>query len=288
MIPTSSQIGISITTKNRWPDLEFTLNQLKTNGLDSLETIVTDDGSDTPMPSHFTAQFPWVKFLRFDSSQGLTRQRNRITQMLSTPLVLQLDDDSSPIVGSLEAAAAWLMGHPNVGALALRITFVGESLPSDLAEPPPFPAKFFVGCAALLKRDVFLKLGGYEERLGYAAEESDFCLRAFGEDYEIYAYPALVVEHRISKAERPAGKRARQIIRNGMLIGLWYYPFPLSYLRSIPFGLNRILQDAHLRKHWKDVLIGSVQGLLSYFSWPHKKKRLSWQQYQKWQASLCP
>lgn len=288
MIPASSQIGIGITTKNRWSDLEFTLNQLKANGLDSLETIVTDDGSDTPMPSHFAAQFPWVKFLRFDSSLGLAGRRNQITKMLSTPLVLQLDDDSSPIAGSLEAAAAWLMGHPKVGALAIRIVFIEDNFSPDLEERPPFPAKFFVGCAALLKRDVFLSLGGYEERLGFAAEEIDFCLRAFREGYETYAYPDLVIEHRVSKTARPAGKRTQQIIRNGMLIGLWYYPFPLSYLRSIPFGLNRILQNPDLREYWKDVLIGSVQGLLSYFSWPHQKKRLSWQQYQKWEASLYP
>jgi GT2 family glycosyltransferase len=287
MIPASSQIGISITTKDRWDDLEITLNHLKEEGLDSLETIVVDDGSAAPMPSRFAGQFPWVKFMRFDSSQGLSPQRNRIAKLLSAPLIMGLDDDSFPIAGNLETAASWLMERPNVCALAFRVSFVGAR-PSNSEATPPFPVKSFIGCANLIKREFFLALGGYEERLGYSAEESDFCIRALQQGHETYAFPAVVIEHRVTPVARNKIQRTRQIIRNSTLLGLWYYPFPISYLRSIPFGLVHMFRHAYLREAWKEVLMGSVQGVLCYFSWPHEKKRLNWQQYQKWQNFRFP
>jgi GT2 family glycosyltransferase len=281
MIPATSQIGISITTKDRWDDLEITLDHLRMEGLDSLETIVIDDGSDAPLPSHFAGRFSWVKFMRFDSSQGYIPRRNRIAQLLTTPLILGLDDDSFPIAGDLQAAASWLMEHPKVCALAFRVSFIGDPPPSPFATKPPFPVKSFIGCANLLKRELFLSLGGYEERLGYSAEEGEFCIKALQKGYETYAFPSVVVEHRVATTARNWGPRTRQIIRNNMLLGLWYYPFPISYLRAIRFGPVQIMKDAQRRKYWKDVLIGCVQGLLCYFSWPHEKKRLSWRQFQK-------
>jgi len=288
MIPSTPSIGISIATKNRWEDVEYTLDHLKAQGLDSLETILLDDGSPTPAPSHFAAKFPWVKFVRYETSQGQSRQRNRIAEMLSTPFVLQLDDDSSPIAGDLGKAVAWMNDHPQVCSLAFRISFRDEKISPDLAPSAPFPAKFFVGCATLLKKDLFHALGGYEGRFGYAAEESDFCFRAIQQGYEIYAYHDVVIEHRVSKAERPAGKRTQEIIRNSMLMCLWYYPFPMSYMRALPFVFNRLLKDAYLRAHWPKMFIGAFQGLICYFTWPHQKKRLSWEQYRKWQAARYP
>ena len=44
------QLGIGITTKDRWDDLEATLTVLSCKGFSALETIVIDDGSLCPAP----------------------------------------------------------------------------------------------------------------------------------------------------------------------------------------------------------------------------------------------
>ncbi|MCE0522940.1 MAG: glycosyltransferase [Methylacidiphilales bacterium] len=282
MIPVTSQIGISITTKDRWEDLEITLNHLKAEGLDSLETIVVDDGSRVALPARFKEQFPWIKFMRFESSQGLLPQRNRIAQLLSTPLILGLDDDSFPIAGNLEAAASWLTEHPKVCALAFRIDYAGEISLSNSEAGAPYPVKSFVGCANLIKRELFLALGGYEERLGYSAEEGEFCLKAIKRGYETYAFPTVVIRHRVAQVARNLSRQSRQIVRNYMLVCLWHYPFPVSWLRALRYGPVVIIKHANRRKYWKDVVIGFFQGLACYFSWPHAHKRLSRQQFQEW------
>ena len=40
------QVGIGITTRDRWDDLAVTLSELSRNGYSDAETLVIDDGSN--------------------------------------------------------------------------------------------------------------------------------------------------------------------------------------------------------------------------------------------------
>lgn len=133
MIPATRAIGIGITTKDRWDDLAATLGRLRDEGLVGLETVVVDDGSAETVPARLRGEFPWVRFERTESSLGIMIQRNRIARLLSTPLILGLDDDSFPVAGNLEAAATRLLENPKTAALALRVIFGGETPPENFA-----------------------------------------------------------------------------------------------------------------------------------------------------------
>src|ERR1700741_3723448 len=88
-----ANIGIGITTKDRWEDLETTLSVLSSRGLSTLETIVIDDGSSRPAPPSLLERFPWIRFVRSDRSYGLIEQRNRLAGMMKSAYYLSLDDD---------------------------------------------------------------------------------------------------------------------------------------------------------------------------------------------------
>ena len=66
----TKQLGIGITTKDRWDDLAITLSELKKNGYEDVETIVIDDGSKQPVPQALRVAFPKVRFERVDHSLG--------------------------------------------------------------------------------------------------------------------------------------------------------------------------------------------------------------------------
>jgi Glycosyl transferase family 2 len=102
------QIGIGITTKDRWEDLEATLTVLSYKGLSALETIVIDDGSLRPAPPALLERFPWVRFERSDRSYGLIVQRNQLASMIRSAYYLSLDDDSFPAAGDLVRAVQFL------------------------------------------------------------------------------------------------------------------------------------------------------------------------------------
>jgi hypothetical protein len=118
-----SNVGIGITTKDRWDDLEATLTVLEEKGFSALETIVIDDGSSYRAPPALLERFPWVRFERSDRSYGLIVQRNRLARMLTSAYYLSLDDDSFPAAGDLGSAVQFLAEKPDTLGLAF-LSFV--------------------------------------------------------------------------------------------------------------------------------------------------------------------
>ena len=282
MIPSSPDIGIGITTKNRWDDLAITLGHLRDEGLDEVETVVVDDGSDQPMPSGFAEKFSWVKFERSTKSEGNIIQRNRLVHLLSTEFYLSLDDDSCPVAGDLEAAATWLRKHPSVAVLAFRIILADDPVPDDAEPSPPVLVQDFNACGALLRRDLFISLGGYEARLHFYNEEPEYSFRTFQHGYFNYAWPSMVVRHRVTSAARPRASRAIYFVRNIVLLDLWYYPNPQSILRALGHPFRLFLEKPAFRPYWWAMILGWIEGFLCYFAWWRLKRRLTPSQLEDW------
>ena len=280
-IPAS--IGIGITTKDRWDCLAVTLEQLRNHELCGLETIVIDDGSSEPMPTVFRERFPWVKFERAENSQGLIVQRNRLACMLTSELYLSLDDDSYPRTNAhLAQAAAWLIRQQDVVALAFSI-----ETPSQKAEhstgiaAAPYPVRFYIGCAHMVKRQLFCRLGGYTESLLQYGEEMDFALKAWKQGFHVYKYPSVVVCHNKSPIGRNPANANRLLTRNEIWISFWRSPYPILFLQLLIRVPKMLTWQTH-RVQWKAVLQGYFQALFGAFRVAKYRDALSWQRYCAW------
>ena len=203
------QMGIGITTKDRWEDLDGTLSVLDSRGFSDLETIVIDDGSSHPAPASLRNRFPWVRFERSNRSCGLIAQRNRLAEMIASDYYLSLDDDSFPAAGDFGHAVQFLEAKPDTVGLAISIISRDEALPSR--GDTPAPVRYYIGCGHLLKRDLFLRLGGYADNWIYG-EEPEFCLRALHQGYRVYLYPGVVIRHNRSPVARNLSRTARYYI----------------------------------------------------------------------------
>ena len=126
------QMGIGITTKDRWEDLDDTLSVLDSRGFSDLETIVIDDGSSHPAPASLRNRFPWVRFERSNQSLGLIAQRNRLAEMMTSDYYLSLDDDSFPAAGDFDKAVQFLEAKPDTVGLAFSIVHRDETLPGSV------------------------------------------------------------------------------------------------------------------------------------------------------------
>jgi GT2 family glycosyltransferase len=282
--PLSDLIAISIPTKDRWDDLEITLSRLQQEGLDALETVVIDDGSTTPMPADFAQKFPWVRFVRSEISQSAYVQRNRMAQLLSKPFILGIDDDSFPIAGDLAAASTWLIEHPKVAALAFHIIFKNETPPADSAQATPFLVRDYIGCGTLIRRELFLELGGYEENFGFYLEEPEYCLRAMQQGYIIESYPAVVVQHNLTPVARNQASRTRSLIHKETLMALWFYPHPQSYIRALSCLPAMLVKQSDARKYWRPLLAGWTGAFFNYFFRKHHKQRLTPELFRHWKS----
>jgi len=282
----SSQVGIGITTRDRWDVLAVTLSELRKKGWQYVETIVIDDGSKQPLPKALRAAFPKVRFERVDYPLGYVVQRNRLAQMLSSTYYLSLDDDSFPVAGEISDAVRWLENHPSVAALALHIVQGNESIPRAETLGEPFPVRYFIGCAHLLRRKQFLELGGYLERLHHFGEEIDYCLKALLQGSSTYAYPAVVIRHNRTVVARNSAKAARYYIRNEAIVGLLYFPFPFSILRAV--GCLRIFRQPKWNHHRGSLLLGWLEAFVRAIRWRSLRRPLSIAQFRAWKKLPLP
>ena len=257
-----NSIAIGITTKDRWDDLAFTLDKLRQNGLHTLETIVIDDGSRKPMPDTFRERFDWVRFHRYESSQGYIVQRNRLAELLTADFYLSLDDDSYPAPSAqLDQAAAWLSNKQDAAALSFTIRPTADATAFTMSDHrQPYPVRHYRGCAHMVKRRLFLNLRGYTEALGHYCEETDFALKAWKQGFKVYRYPALVVIHRQSVIGRNAANENRLLTRNLIWVSAWRSPCVFLAM-ELSFRVLRMLRLRTHRLHWKAVLRGYFEAL---------------------------
>lgn len=283
-ISSLSNVGIGITTKDRWDDLEATLTVLEEKGFSALETIVIDDGSLRPAPPGFRERFPWVRCERSDRSYGLIVQRNRLARMLTSAYYLSLDDDSFPAAGDLGSAVQFVEGKPDTLGLAFSIIRRDEVLPRSVQTPAP--VRYYIGCAHLLKRQLFLHLGGYADNWHYG-EEPEFCLRSLHKGYRVYLYPGVVIRHNRTPVARNLRKTARYYIRNEALIGLMYFPFPYSALRFFN-TLPAILRNPEWNAQWPSLIRGWLEAPWCAVRWRHLRHPLPLETFWAWKKLPLP
>ena len=170
----------------------------------------------------------------------------------ATAYVLLLDDDAVVFsAGAVERAIAVLDRDANVTAIAFAQGEADGSpwpermQPGRGREPAYVPA--FIGFAHLLRRDAFLRLGGYRESLVFYGEEKDFCVRALEAGQRVVYLPDAVVGHVPDPGGRSATRYVRFVIRNDCLYSLYNEPWPLVAV-GLPIRLWRYRPDGRARR----------------------------------------
>jgi GT2 family glycosyltransferase len=285
--PLPERLTIAITTKNRWEDLIATLRQLGNLGLLQCPLIVIDDGSEQTAPDEVLSQLRNHRFLRFEQSEGLVAQRNRLAALSSTDYLLSLDDDSAPLsnLGLTDVVAA-LDSDPAIAAVALPIKVDSQSLPArcgkELAE-----ASMYVGCGHILRVSTFLKLGGYWKSLVYWGEERDYALRLYAAGYKIVSCSQPVIHHRVASIGRSSARHCYFRMRNTLLV--WYYNaprviVPWIMLRAMTGILVPALRRRELIASGARGVLDSLRMLINEEPRATVPSRMSLAQWRRWRT----
>jgi GT2 family glycosyltransferase len=246
---TVPRLTIGITTRNRPGALGSCIASLDALRDLSPEVLVFDDGSEPPVRIDAAGQ--QVRVLRDDSSPGYIVGRNRLVREAAAPCVLLLDDDTRVLsAASVERGLAVLEGDAAVAAVAFAQA-EADGRPWPIAMQPS-AADFacvipsFIGFAHLLRRDVFLALGGYREDFVYYGEEKDYCLRLIDAGHRTVYLPDALVSHIPDAAGRSRTRYLRFVSRNDCLNALYNDPFP-RVLWTLP---ARFLRYFRMRRGW--------------------------------------
>jgi len=92
------------------------------------------------------------------------------------------------------------------------------------------------GCAMLIKKEVFKKIGLFDERFFMYFEDSDFCLRTRKAGFKIYVEPKAVVIHKQNLDKKPNKEiKKKYLVQSNSLfikkhVAKIFWPFGWGYL----------------------------------------------------------
>jgi N-acetylglucosaminyl-diphospho-decaprenol L-rhamnosyltransferase len=151
-------------------------------------------------------------------------------------LALLLTHDARLRPGSLETLLAAAAAHPRFGVLAPALVLTGTETPysfggrtsvsganSHRKEPPSggedvLPSDWVDGGTMLVKREVFERVGDFDERFWGYCEEADLCLRARRAGFSVGVVPAARADQAPGASKR-LGAWAYLMSRNGIEYG---------------------------------------------------------------------
>ena len=279
----SSLVSIGIATKNRWSDLQVTLNKLKESGLESLPIIIYDDASDNPCSFDLKSLgFDRLQFQTFVESQGYIARRNQIAAQIKTKYYLSLDDDSYPIDRTLAAAIAFAEAQEDLLCLSFPIyNPVQHKYENSSAQSKPHQVRSFIGCGHLLHRDRFLSLNGYKAELVHQGEEMELAARAWQQGWHCYHFPDFWVHHTASSNGRNWQRMDFYGARNHVLWNDWYVPNQLKTIKQIRALISRLLLSLKVRR-WS-LIQGEIAGFRAIANHKHNRQNMSPEHFQQWQ-----
>jgi GT2 family glycosyltransferase len=226
-------LTISIATRDRPEVLEATLRRLCDFGLGNCEIVVCDDGSTAPLNPLALGLFPHGRLLRHPIATGQAIARNHIVEDAGRPYVLQLDDDSYPVSGSMESLVAAARERDDWLAMALPLEEPARGRRAQMPRHPAMPLRGFVGCAALLNRRAFLAIGGYAGWVGRMVEEDELSIRGYKKGLEIRGVGDVCIRHDVTTLQRNLAAIEYLCFRNWTTTWLQHAPFPEVVLRVV-------------------------------------------------------
>ena len=166
------------------------------------EVIVVDDGSDDAAFESLPRDYPHVRLLRLPSNAGAAAARNVGARAATHDVLLFLDSDMQVLSNVLDLVAE-MFQHPEVSAAVGAV----DPLPSNptlftrfwaLLKAYSLPrerfSSTFYPMIGAIRRELFLRIGGFDERIkGASIEDYEISLRLRATGVAVHYNPKLLV-----------------------------------------------------------------------------------------------
>ena len=261
---------------------------LASSGAITKEIRVIDNGSTDETSTVLPAAFPEIHYQRLERNVGFARGVNLAAREARGEFFLLLNSDARPAPDALCLAVEWMRANPGCGVAGAQLFHEDgrkqnsianfPSLATELLNkfllrtlwPQRFPGKeqeyrepvvveSVIGAFFLVRREVWEKLGGMDERFFFFLEETDFCLRARQAGFTTMHLPQVHVWHgqgqtakqnlaaarieywrsRYAYFAKHRGLAVRMVLRCGLLLRLIVDSVVSGLLTVATFGQSR-------------------------------------------------
>jgi GT2 family glycosyltransferase len=172
-------VAIVIPTRNRPQMLKRCLSKLISyaGAHPECSIVVSDDGDACQTREVLAGELAGAQVVQ-GPRRGPAANRNCGATHAAAELLIFLDDDCIPDQGLVSAYRDAALKNPEIGVFEGRISAEGEA--SSFADSAPIneTGGYLWSCNFAIRRDLFVKIGGFDERYPFAAmEDIDLHLR---------------------------------------------------------------------------------------------------------------
>lgn len=228
--PRSPDVTVVVASRNRRDDLLVSLPRHEA------PVILVDNGSTDDTVEAVRAAHPEVTVVPLERNLG-AGARTLGAARAGTPFVAFADDDSWWAPGDLARGVEIMRAHPRLAVLNARILvgpenrldpvcaeMAGSPLPGD---DLPGPALLgFVACAALVRREAFEEVGGFDPVVRFPGEEERLALDLATAGWTMAYVDAVTVHHHPSPRRDAPDRRQAGIWRSRLLTAAMRLPAP--------------------------------------------------------------
>ena len=228
-IPFASIVVLNYNSKKHLDDC-FNSLALINYPKDKHEVLLVDNNSSDDSIEYTNKKYPWVHTIKFNDNYGYAEGNNRGVRCAQGKYVVFLNPDTKvhdnwlmELVKCLEndedtiiaGCKVLFFDRPNViQSAGQMITPIGSGygIGFDELDEGQFDEKMYVpsvsGCSMIVKKDVFLQLGGFDKDYFAYVEEVDLSLRAWLMGFKTQYVPTSIVYHKFGgdfgSSESPA------------------------------------------------------------------------------------
>lgn len=185
-------VTVNILSYNRKEELRNTLEKVYTQDYKNIEVIVVDNASNDGSPEMVQIGFPNVILVKMERNAGISGW-NEGFKIAKGEYILVLDDDSYPDVNSISRGVKVFNFDVELGIASYKIfnNRIKETETNNFLKVP----FFFVGCGALIKKEVIGKVGYFNEDYFIYLHELDYSARCYNFGLKIEYFPEMIVYH---------------------------------------------------------------------------------------------
>jgi GT2 family glycosyltransferase len=273
-----------------------------------LEVIVVDNGSKDGSVESITAKFPHVRVVQLKKNLGFCLPNNIGARLASGDYVFFLNNDTVVERSTLKELAKAIQRYDDsVAAFAPKILYydnrriinvagatlsiigfgfyIGDGDVDSKAYSNEKYVGFACGAAALLKRDVFLRLGGFDPEYFASAEEAELGFKIWLSGKKVIYVPSARVYHKVSATFGKRGPTPLKVYlqTRNRLLNMFKFIRPhrllLGFLLSIGLDLERFIHHIIQKKSFCafSILYAYIDAIRIINKKSFKLKRSIWQ-----------
>ncbi|MBL1214840.1 MAG: glycosyltransferase family 2 protein [Ignavibacteriae bacterium] len=244
-------VTVNILSFNRKEELRITLTKVFEQDYKNIEVIVVDNASEDGTQRMVQSEFPAVKLIQLKKNIGIAGW-NKGFEAAKGEYVLVLDDDSYPEKETIcDGVKAFNEGNKKLGIVAFKI----YNNRYNFYETEGFTKKprFFVGCGAMISKNVLNHVGFFNSQYFIYYHELDYSARCYDNDYDIILHSTAQVIHNQTLKSR--GENNTNPFQSGYRYKYYFLSYSIFLIQN--FNLN--YTSIYLIKWWCNRLLVCIK-----------------------------